>query len=467
MTDRSYTAFRLGDVRGVYPADIDETFAFDFAVAFATHFGISGTVATGRDMRTSSKALQQSLDEGFMSCGLEVLDIGLCPTELGYYASARSGISATIVVTASHNPANYNGLKCVLQQGVAVTFETGLNEVMRLMQNGVAPNTTARGHARRLDLHDEYIEYLGRQFPLATRESVKIALNGLNGTAATLAGQISEHFSLPVTWFRREPGPIPDEGADPANPKVASEMKEFMQGDDFQLGVAWDGDCDRCVFFDGAGDIVPTYYIIGLLAEYFLSREPGRAIVYDTKLCWNTLDIVSEFGGKAVASETGHAFMKRHMRENDAIYGGELSSHHFFGNFYYCDSGMFAWLTLLEVLARSGKGIGELIQDRRRVICCTPEISLALSDIDAAFNAVLSTCSRNALSVERFDGFALEMPGEWRFSMKPSKTEPLARVNFESRGNPEQLIDEATKVLDILSPYRTRNEDFSSRLVIQ
>jgi phosphomannomutase len=460
------SAFRLGDIRGLYPDEVNESFAVDFAHAFVDHFGVTGPIATGRDMRVSSSVLQDALNQGLRESGIDVVDLGLCPTELGYFASTRDGIDAAIIVTASHNPARHNGFKCVLKDGRAVTFDTGLSEVMELMRTGFH-HRCALGKLQVLDLRPEYTDFFRSKFANSPLKAEHIALNGLNGTASTLAEILVSEFELPVTWFRKEPGPIPSEGADPVNPRLAAQMKTYMESGDFGVGVAWDGDGDRCVFFDGNGDLVPTYYIVGLLAERFLQVHQGGVIVFDTKLCWNTLDVIREYGGVPVPSETGHAFMKRKMHEHQAVYGGELSSHHYFKDFFGCDSGMFAWLKVVELINQSGANITELVSERREKVCCTPEISLSLEDTDSAFTEIFNHYKTNALKVDYFDGLGFEMPGDWRFSLRRSKTEPLVRLNLESRGRPDDLLSEGFRLLQMFEPYRTDAKSCSECLRIQ
>ncbi len=462
MNNNSSSAFRLGDVRGIYPEEIDEAFSLSFAAAFVKHFALGDTVATGRDMRESSAPLQHALNEGLAAAGVEVMDLGLCTTELGYFSSVQDDIDATIIVTASHNPPEYNGFKCVLSRGVAVTYDTGLAEVERLMQTMGPPAQQASRTVTKVDLHPHYIDFIKTQFQPLT--STHIALNGLNGTAVTLADTLAHELQIPVSWFRKEPGPIPSQGANPANPHLAKEMKNFMAGRAFDLGVTWDGDCDRCVFFDQDGNLIPTYYIIGLLASSFLETSPGAAIVFDTKLCLNTLDVINRYDGRPVPAETGHAFMKLAMREHNAIYGGELSAHHYFGDFYYCDSGMFAWLKVLEVIKNSGQTINDLVSEYRNNVCCTPEISVPLVDAEAAFSSTLRGYEKVARRVDFFDGLSFDMPGDWRFSLRQSKTEPLVRVNFESRGDPDLLLEEAEKIINGLD---VAGSDWRSELTIQ
>ncbi len=465
MTDR-FRAFRLGDVRGTYPDEINEQFVEDFAHAFVGHFGLTGKIATGRDMRSSSESLQNVLNDTLASIGVKVVDIGLCPTELGYFASGMPEIDAAIIVTASHNPANYNGLKCVLTNGRAITYENGLSDLKHLMA-GRYHHPAARGSLVRCDYHTRYLAFLNQHFPPEKLRGGQVALNGLNGTAASMAGLVATDFGLPVTWFRKAPGPMPKQGADPANPRLAAEMHGFMRNGNFSLGVAWDGDCDRCVCFDSSGELIPTYYLIGLLVDHFLTQKPGGAIVFDTKLCWNTLDMIKRGGGKAVPAETGHAFMKQKMHQHGAVYGGELSSHHYFGDFFGCDSGMFAWLTVLKLLDEKGESIQALIRERRAEVCCTPEITLSLSDIDAAFAVALETYGNAASDVDHFDGLSFVMPGDWRFSLRRSKTEPVVRVNFEARKKGETLLEEGIKVFDMLEPFRADDADWLTNFSVQ
>ena len=465
MTTHTYRAFRLGDIRGLYPEEVNESFVAAYTHAFIGQFLPQGAVAVGRDMRDSSAPLQQAVMQTLASIGVDVIDIGLCPTELGYFASAQDGIGAAMVITASHNPPRYNGIKCVLSGGRAITFEDGLYAVRDRMLSEYR-HPSARGSLRQENFHERYLAFLREHFPPERFGDGTVALNGLNGTAGSMAGMIASSFNLPVAWFREEPGPMPDQGADPVNPRLVKEMAAFMSGKAFTLGVAWDGDCDRCVCFDEHGQLIPTYYLIGLLAERFLKQNPAAGIVYDTKLCWNTEDVISQHGGTAIPAKTGHAFMKQKMHAHQAVYGGELSSHHYFGDFFGCDSGMFAWLTVLSLL-HEGESIQSLINERRRKICCLPEISLSLSDPMKAFKTIARAYEDQAIKVDTLDGPSYTMPGNWRFSLRRSKTEPVVRLNFESRGGPDDLIQEAYAVLDHLEPWRAEDHPWPKTLYIQ
>lgn len=466
MTTRTYRAFRLGDIRGVYPEEINELFVEGFVHAFVGQFLPEGAVAVGRDMRDSSQSLQQVIMDTLASVGVPVIDIGLCPTELGYFASAQEGIGAAMIVTASHNPPEYNGIKCVLSGGRAITFEDGLYAVRDKMLCEYR-HPRGRAHIQRENFHERYLDFLQAKVPASELMSGKVALNGLNGTAGTMAGMIAEALALPVAWLREEPGPMPGQGADPVNPRLVSEMASFMAEGDYSLGVAWDGDCDRCVCFDNEGRLIPTYYLVGLLADFFLEKTPGAGVVYDTKLCWNTEDIIQRYGAEGIPSKTGHAFMKREMRKHRAVYGGELSSHHYFGDFFGCDSGMLAWLTVAQLLAEKKQPIQALVNEYRAQVCCTPEFSLALDDPMSAFKQVVAEFEDKAVACSDFDGPSFHMPGDWRFSLRRSKTEPVVRVNFESRGNQDDLLAEAEKVLTLLEGFCRDGSDWRKHLYIQ
>jgi len=418
-------------------------------------------------MRRSSSALQQSLNAGLVEAGLDVVDLGMCATEIGSFASNQEHIEAALIVTASHNAPEFNGFKCILSSGIAVTYATGLVEIEKLMGRNYLASSYQNGSCKALNLNQQYIDFLHSKFAPGKFPSGRMALNGLNGTAATLAHDLAQACEFDICWFRKEPGSIPAGGADPADPQLAAEMQVFMTQNHCELGVAWDADCDRCVFFDDQGQLIPAYYMVGLLAEHMLRANPGAAIVYDTKLCFNTLDVIRQYGGIAVPSETGHAYMKQKMRESQAVYGGELSSHHYFSDFYYCDSGMLAWLKTLEVLQQSQRSLAELVETRRRKFQCTPEISLKLDDTDRAFDEILVRYGQLAETVDRFDGLSFEMPGNWRFSLRRSKTEPLTRLNIESKSSSELVIDAGASILDCLMPFKAEDTDWHARLVLQ
>ncbi|MBV1878787.1 MAG: hypothetical protein KUG79_14190 [Pseudomonadales bacterium] len=473
------SAFRLGDVRGVYPEIIDEQFAFQFGLAFVQHFNLQTTpaavIATGRDMRESSLSLQQALNKGLLKAGINVVDLQMCASEMGSFVACQDNIDATIIVTASHNAPKYNGFKCVLAGGIAVSYNTGLQAIEKILQaqteSRAVPTFSVppakAGHKSQYNFQQQFKQLLANKIDSKSLAMGPIALNGLNGTAATIAPALADQYGLDVHWCRMEPGPMPSIGADPTQPELANEMKQFMAQQHFELGVAWDGDCDRCVFFDHEGNLIPTYYMMGLFAEFLLQSNPGAAIVYDTKLCWNMLDVVQQNNGIAIAAETGHAFMRQKMVAHNAIYGGELSAHHYFRDFYHCDSGMFAWLMAIQLLQNSDYCLQELIALRREKYLCTPEISLNLENVDQAFETIERSYRATAISVDHFDGLSIVMPEGWRFSLRKSKTEARVRLNMEAKCSEQQLIDNGETVLKHLQPFKAENGDWLNFLHVQ
>jgi phosphomannomutase len=335
-----------------------------------------------------------------------------------------------------------------------------------LMLAGQTNRVASRGKVSHRDYRAAYIDFLKCRFDINLDKVGVIALNGLNGTASTLAADIAYEFELPVTWFRKEPGPIPEGGADPVNPELRIQMFDYMQSDHFNLGVAWDGDCDRCVFFDGEGRYVPSYYMVGFLAGHILQQSGPANVVYDTKVCWNLLDVLRRNGGTGMASKTGHSFMKENMKRHNAVYGGELSSHHYFGDFFHCDSGMYAWLKTVEFISRSELPLEELVAERRHLFKCTPEISIGLTDTDAAIEFLKKHYSKDATEVDETDGLAMDM-GTWRFSIRDSKTETKVRVNFETTDSGVKLLEYGGRLLKALEPYRGDEADWWSGLEVE
>lgn len=453
--------FRRGDIRGFYPVQIDEEFAFLFGRAFVEHFGLSGRIATGRDSRKSSEGLQQALNAGLQSVCINVSDLGLCATELTYYASMQAEINASIMVTGSHNPVNSNGFKCVLSGGRVISFESGLAEVLGIMQSLESRNfknmdvrsPNQRGSYQNVSLIPQYTAFLSDLFSLDPSSFNRIAVNGLNGSASTLVSPLAASFDLPLSWFRKEPGPMPELGADPSRKALCDEMSGFMSGDRYDFGVAWDSDCDRCVFYDDQGQMLPSSYAVAIFAEYFLETHPGETIVYDTKLVFNTEAVLERLSGTPAPALTGSAFMHQQMKATNAIYGGESSAHHYFRMFSGCDSGMIPWLAMLQLLQRRGVSLHQLVKEHQGLARCTAEISLSIEDVDRAFSCIESHYGQRADRVDEFDGLAFWMPGSWRFSLRQSKTEDKVRLNFETKESSEDLLGEGEQVLKLLRPF--------------
>lgn len=464
------SVFRLGDIRGRYPEEINECFVRRFAPEFIHQFNIKTCIATGRDTRISSQALHNALNTSLRQHGINVLDLGVCATELGTFASFQDNIEAVIIITASHNVPEDNGLKCILNDGQATTHQSGLHAIenrMNMSQASTSSDKSMKGTLSDLDLVPEYVQYLTSRIHPEKWDFECLALNGLNGTASTLAVPISNHCKLQSHWYKQTPGPLDAIGVDPSHPKHAADMKQFMASSQFDFGVAWDGDSDRCVFFDETGRMIPAYYMVGIFAEYFLQQIPGAAIVFDTKLCWNTIDIIQRHSGIPVPSQTGHAFVIQQMKKFKAIYGGELSGHHYFGDFKGCDSGMMAWLMTMNVIQSSALTLEELVDTHRNNVKCIREISLSLDDSDIAIKQIMKLYSPRAKSIDTLDGISLEMPENWRFSLRDSKTESKIRLNLETKSSGNALLEEAKKLIDLLRPFMKDKSAWKNELILQ
>ena len=468
MKYRKLAAFREGDIRGRYPEEINESFVYAFAIAFIAEFPTIKAIAIGRDARNSSESLYHALRDGLLNHGIDVYELGLCATELGYFASSRSPINAAIIITASHNPADYNGIKLVLDQGRSIHYRSGLAKIEQRMLRGEKQPRARRGKIIAHNIKAAYLQFMQAYFqPNAIDQHHQpIVLNGINGTASTLACDLATIFNIQTVWLGEKPGNIPNEGPDPLHPMHLSEMKTMMQNADYRFGVAWDGDCDRCIFFDANGDVIPTYYIIGVFIEQFLKSHPKAAIVFDTKLCLNTLDLIETYQGIPIPSQTGHAFMKTAMRKHRGIYGGELSAHHYFGDFFFCDSGMMTWLEMMRCL-REQQDIQALIQQRRSQFCSIRELNLKLDSIDEAFNVLKKVYQGQAKSIHQLDGISFQFHRPWRFSIRRSKTEPLIRLNVEAIADQTLLLSETSQLLKILAPFQADEQNWLNQVEIQ
>ena len=436
--------FKAYDVRGRIPDEINESLAYDIGRAFAA-FVKPRQVAVGYDIRLSSPALAAAVSKGLLDCGSDVLDIGLWGTEGAYFATFAEKLDGGIMVTASHNPPDYNGMKFVREGARPISADTGLKEMRALIEGGRLPPKTARiGSERPLDIRSKYLAHLLGYVDVARLRPLKVVVNAGNGGAGLIVDALSPH--LPVEFIRvnHEPdGTFPHGVPNPMLEENRAATTSAVRASHADLGLAWDGDYDRCFFFDENGQFIEGYYLVGLLAEHFLRREPGARIVHDPRLTWNTLDIVRRAGGTPVLCKSGHAFIKQKMREADAAYGGEMSAHHYFRRFSYCDSGMIPWLLVLAVISERRQPLSALVGERMRLFPASGEINRHLtSDARSILERVRAHYQRAAQTIDFTDGLSMEFP-EWRFNLRGSNTEPLVRLNVEARGS-EPLMRERT-----------------------
>lgn len=441
------SAFKAYDIRGRIPEEINETLAYDIGRAYAA-FVKPKRVAVGYDIRLSSPPLAAALKRGLMDTGVDVLDIGLCGTEGSYFATFAEQLDGGVMVTASHNPPDYNGMKFVREQSKAISGDTGLFEMRALIQSGKLPAKSAQpGNETRLDISGKYLEHLLSYVDVRKLRKLKVVVNAGNGGAGLIVDQLEPHLPFEFIKVHHQPdGTFPHGVPNPMLLENQAATADVIRSTGADLGLAWDGDYDRCFFFDEQGQFIEGYYLVGLLAEAFLRNEPGGRVVHDPRLTWNTIEIVRRCGGEPVLCKSGHAFIKQKMREVDGVYGGEMSAHHYFRKFSYCDSGMIPWLLVLQVICERGLSLAELVGERMRLFPASGEINRRL-ETDA--KSILARAQKRyesvAQTIDFTDGLSMEF-GDWRFNLRGSNTEPLVRLNVESRGS-EALMRQKTEEL--------------------
>lgn len=444
-------SFKAYDVRGRIPDELNESLAYDIGRAYAA-FVKSRRVAVGHDIRLSSPELAKALKRGLMDSGCDVLDIGLWGTEGAYFAAFAEKLDGGIMVTASHNPPDYNGMKFVREEARPISGDTGLLQMKALIESQSFPPKAARpGVERPLDLRQKYLDHLLSYIDRSKLKKLKVVVNAGNGGAGLIVDQIEPFLPFEFVKVNHEPdGTFPNGIPNPMIIESQAATADVVRSTKADVGLAWDGDYDRCFFFDEQGQFIEGYYLVGLLAEVFLKREPGARIVHDPRLTWNTQDIVTRAGGVPVLCKSGHAFIKQKMREVDGAYGGEMSAHHYFRRFSYCDSGMIPWLLVLQVISESGKSLSQLVGERMRLFPASGEINRRLNgDPKAILARVQGLYEKNATAIDFTDGLSLEFR-EWRFNLRSSNTEPLVRLNVESRGNVELMQEKTAELLAML-----------------
>ncbi len=444
-------SFKAYDVRGRIPDEINESLAYDIGRAYAA-FVKPRRVAVGYDIRLSSPKLAAALKRGLMDCGTNVADIGLWGTEGAYFATFAEHLDGGIMVTASHNPPDYNGMKFVREEARPISGDTGLMDMRRLIETGQLPPKLARpGTEEALDIRPQYLKHLLGYVDLNRLKPLKIVTNAGNGGAGLIIDALEPLLPFEFVKLQNDPdGHFPHGVPNPMLEENRAATAEAVRKSGADLGLAWDGDYDRCFFFDASGQFIEGYYLVGLLAETFLAREPGARIVHDPRLTWNTLDIVRRHGGEAVLCKSGHAFIKAKMREVDAVYGGEMSAHHYFRRFSYCDSGMIPWLVVLAVISSTGKPLSALVGERMRLFPASGEINRKLkSDAKAILARVRAHYQSQARAIDLTDGLSMEFD-KWRFNLRGSNTEPLVRLNVESRADEPLMRARTAEVLALL-----------------
>ena len=446
------SCFKAYDVRGRVPEDLNAGLAYAIGRAYAEFIKPIGPIAIGRDMRHSSSELTASLASGLNDAGIDTLDLGLCGTEMTYFAAGISGMGGAVMVTASHNPADYNGMKFVREKAIPISGDTGLYDIEALARSRQwAPVALRLGEHRLVDMTQDYVHKILSLVNIDLLRSLRIVVNAGNGCAGPTLDAIAEHLPFEIIRINHEPdGDFPNGIPNPLLPENRAVTAAAVAEHGADFGVAWDGDFDRCFLFDENGRFIEGYYIVGLIAERMLARAPGSKVIHDPRLTWNTIDLVNHAGGVPVQSKTGHAFIKERMRLEDAVYGGEMSAHHYFRDFHYCDSGMIPWLLVAELVSISGKSLSGLVDARIGAYPCSGEINFRVSDVPGTLERVLNAYGENATAIDYTDGVSVEFP-DWRFNVRGSNTEPVLRLNVESRGDREHMkcrTEEISKMLE-------------------
>ncbi|HFF4552357.1 TPA: phosphomannomutase CpsG, partial [Acinetobacter baumannii] len=450
------TCFKAYDIRGKLGTELNEEIAYKIGRAYGQIYKPK-TVVVGCDIRLSSEALKQATIRGLNDAGVNVLDLGMTGTEEVYFAAFHLDVQGGIEVTASHNPMDYNGMKLVRENARPISADTGLKEIQALAENNNFEEVSQKGTTQSYNILPEFVDHLLTYIEPAKIRPLKLVVNAGNGAAGHVIDAIEEKFkalNVPVEFIKihhEADGTFPNGIPNPILIENRDSTRNAVLEHKADMGIAWDGDFDRCFLFDEKGQFIEGYYIVGLLAQAFLIKQSGEKIVHDPRLVWNTFDIVDEYKGVAVQSKSGHAFIKDVMRAHNAVYGGEMSAHHYFRDFAYCDSGMIPWLLTIALLSETGQSLSTLVENMIAKFPCSGEINFKVADTQTTIQKIFDFYADQNPQIDRTDGVSLDF-GTWRFNVRASNTEPLLRLNIESRADrqaqPMQYyIDELTGLI--------------------
>ena len=435
------TCFKAYDIRGQLGEELNEDIAYRIGRAYGEYLKPQ-RVIVGGDVRLTSEALKLALASGLQDAGADVYDIGMSGTEEVYFATFHLGMDGGIEVTASHNPMNYNGMKLVRANAQPISGDTGLLAIKQLAEANIFPAVAEnrRGSYQKISILTEYVDHLLGYIDIATLKPMKLVINSGNGAAGHVIDEIERRFkssNVPVTFVKvhhHPDGNFPNGIPNPLLPECRADTAKAVLEHQADMGIAFDGDFDRCFLFDNNANFIEGYYIVGLLAEAFLQKEKGAKIIHDPRLSWNTIDIVNSAGGVPVMSKTGHAYIKERMRKEDAVYGGEMSAHHYFRSFAYCDSGMIPWLLVAELISKNNSPLESLVNERMNSYPCSGEINYKVDNAKDIITAIEKKYAGMASVIDRTDGLSMEF-SDWRFNVRTSNTEPLLRLNVETKGD--------------------------------
>ncbi|TCM64378.1 phosphomannomutase [Acinetobacter calcoaceticus] len=450
------TCFKAYDIRGKLGTELNEDIAYRIGRAYGQIYQPK-TVVVGCDVRLSSEDLKQATIRGLNDAGVNVLDLGMTGTEEVYFGAFHLDVQGGIEVTASHNPMDYNGMKLVRENARPISADTGLKDIQALAESAAFIDVANKGHCEKYNILPEFIQHLMGYIDPVQIRPLKLVMNAGNGAAGHVVDAIEaklKQLNVPIEIIKihNEPdGTFPHGIPNPILIENRESTRNAVLIHKADMGIAWDGDFDRCFLFDEKGQFIEGYYIVGLLAQAFLLKQKGEKIVHDPRLVWNTLDILEQYKGVAVQSKSGHAFIKDVMREHNAAYGGEMSAHHYFRDFAYCDSGMIPWLLAVVVLSETKQSLSSLVEGMIEKFPCSGEINFKVTDTQVTIQKIFDHFQAQQPEIDYTDGVSLDF-GAWRLNVRASNTEPLLRLNIESRKdrNPHPMqyyVDELTAII--------------------
>ncbi|WP_286831823.1 MULTISPECIES: phosphomannomutase CpsG [Acinetobacter] len=450
------TCFKAYDIRGRLGSELNEEITYKIGRAYGQIYQPK-TVVVGCDVRLSSEDLKQATIRGLNDAGVNVLDLGMTGTEEVYFGAFHLDVQGGIEVTASHNPMDYNGMKLVRENARPISADTGLKEIQALAETGTFNEVAEKGTTEKYNILPEFVDHLMTYIDPAKVRPLKLVVNAGNGAAGHVIDAIEDKFkavNIPVEFIKihhEADGHFPNGIPNPILVENRDSTREAVIQHGADMGIAWDGDFDRCFLFDEKGQFIEGYYIVGLLAQAFLLKQAGEKIVHDPRLVWNTFDIVEQFKGEAIQSKSGHSFIKEKMREHNAVYGGEMSAHHYFRDFAYCDSGMIPWLLAIAVLSETQQSLSSLVEEMIAKFPCSGEINFKVANTQATIQKLFDHYADQKPEIDQTDGVSLNF-GSWRFNVRASNTEPLLRLNIESRRdqNPRPMQDYVNELTQLI-----------------
>ena len=440
--------FKAYDIRGKVPSELNADLAYKIGRALVKYLNAK-LIIIGHDIRESSEELSEALAKGITDSGSDVIDIGLCGTEMIYYSTPHFNADGGVMITASHNPPEYNGLKFVKEGSKPMGYDTDLKFIEKMILEGNLGETAeAKGTVKNIDIMNEFINNLKRFYRKDKIKSFKVVVNAGNGCVGPALDAIEPDLPIQmIKVFHNPDSKFPNGVPNPLLPQNRQPTIDAIKKNDADFGVAWDGDYDRCFFFDHEGNFIEGYYIVGLLAKSILKKFPGENIIHDPRLVWNTIEVVNKAGGKAVVSKSGHAYIKQKMREVNAVYGGEMSAHHYFRDNNYSDSGMIPFLLILELMSDENKSLHDLVYEMIKEYPCSGEINSKINDPNSKLEEIKEKYSDGKMDF--LDGVSVEYDN-WRFNVRKSNTEPLLRLNVETKGDIDLMKRKTEELLNLI-----------------